>query len=196
MHVTQGTAANNDYAQVIAPTLEALAGEDVLVAVTTGGRPLDTLPPLPANARAAKSTCHMTNCCPAPTFSSPTAGTAESNTPCATGYRSPPPAARRTNPKWARAWHGPVPVCACGLSGRLPKHLRRAILAVLREPRYRQAPNASPLKCAHPAGSPPSSTSSTSTSAHLVTLPRRLSQHPPARSSRSCSASNAMPNRA
>ena len=54
IHVTQGTAANKDYAQVIAPTLEALAGEGVLVAVATGGRPLDTLPPLPANARAAE----------------------------------------------------------------------------------------------------------------------------------------------
>ena len=53
VHVTQGTIANVDYGQVIAPTLRALAGEDVLVVVSTGGRPLDTLPPLPANARAA-----------------------------------------------------------------------------------------------------------------------------------------------
>jgi MGT family glycosyltransferase len=54
VHVTQGTIANRDYRQVIAPTLEALAGEDVLVVVATGGRPVDTLPPLPANARAAE----------------------------------------------------------------------------------------------------------------------------------------------
>jgi UDP:flavonoid glycosyltransferase YjiC (YdhE family) len=40
-------------AQAIAPTLLALAGDDVLVVVATGGRPLDTLPPLPANAQAA-----------------------------------------------------------------------------------------------------------------------------------------------
>lgn len=53
VHVTQGTVANVDYRQAIAPTLEALAGEDVLVVVSTGGRPLDTLPPLPENARAA-----------------------------------------------------------------------------------------------------------------------------------------------
>ena len=53
VHVTQGTVANTDYEQLIAPTLRALADEDVLVAVTTGGRPLDTLPPLPPNARAA-----------------------------------------------------------------------------------------------------------------------------------------------
>ncbi len=53
VHVTQGTVANMDYGQAIAPTLQALAGEDVLVVVSTGGRPLDTLPPLPENARAA-----------------------------------------------------------------------------------------------------------------------------------------------
>jgi hypothetical protein len=53
VHVTQGTIANIDYGQAIAPTLRALAEEDVLVVVTTGGRPLDTLPTLRANARAA-----------------------------------------------------------------------------------------------------------------------------------------------
>jgi UDP:flavonoid glycosyltransferase YjiC (YdhE family) len=54
IHVTQGTIANKDFGQLVGPTLEALAGDDVLVVVTTGGRPLDTLPPLPANARAAE----------------------------------------------------------------------------------------------------------------------------------------------
>jgi UDP:flavonoid glycosyltransferase YjiC (YdhE family) len=53
VHVTQGTVANVDYRQAIAPTLRALADEDVLVVVSTGGRPLDTLPPLPENACAA-----------------------------------------------------------------------------------------------------------------------------------------------
>ncbi len=53
IHVTQGTVANTDYDQVIAPALRALADDDVLIVVATGGRPLDTLPPLPANARAA-----------------------------------------------------------------------------------------------------------------------------------------------
>jgi UDP:flavonoid glycosyltransferase YjiC (YdhE family) len=53
IHVTQGTVANTDYDQVIAPALRALADDDVLVVVATGGRPLDTLPPLPANARVA-----------------------------------------------------------------------------------------------------------------------------------------------
>jgi MGT family glycosyltransferase len=54
VHVTQGTLANTDYGQAIAPTLKGLAEENVLVVVATGGRPLDTLPPLPANARAAE----------------------------------------------------------------------------------------------------------------------------------------------
>lgn len=53
VHVTQGTVANADYEQLIAPTLRALADDDVLVVVSTGGRPVETLPPLPPNARAA-----------------------------------------------------------------------------------------------------------------------------------------------
>jgi UDP:flavonoid glycosyltransferase YjiC (YdhE family) len=54
--VTQGTVANRDLAQVIAPTLAALADEpDVLVLATTGGRPVEAIPgPIPANARLAK----------------------------------------------------------------------------------------------------------------------------------------------
>ena len=54
VHVTQGTIANRDYRQIIAPTLTAMAEQDVLVVVSTGGRPLEGLPDLPANARAAE----------------------------------------------------------------------------------------------------------------------------------------------
>jgi UDP:flavonoid glycosyltransferase YjiC (YdhE family) len=54
VHLTQGTAANNDYGQLIKPALDGLADEDVLIAVATGGRPVESLPPLPANARAAE----------------------------------------------------------------------------------------------------------------------------------------------
>ncbi|GAA1830390.1 glycosyltransferase [Pseudonocardia ailaonensis] len=54
VHVTQGTVGNKDFGQLVAPTLDALATEDVLVVVTAGGRPLDSLPPLPPNARAAE----------------------------------------------------------------------------------------------------------------------------------------------
>jgi MGT family glycosyltransferase len=52
IHVTQGTQANIDFSELIGPALEALADEPVQVLVTAGGRPIDTLPPLPANARA------------------------------------------------------------------------------------------------------------------------------------------------
>jgi len=52
IHVTQGTVAT-DPAQLILPTLEALANEDVMVVATTGGRSVDELGPIPANARVA-----------------------------------------------------------------------------------------------------------------------------------------------
>ncbi|ABI91785.1 glycosyltransferase, MGT family protein [Burkholderia ambifaria AMMD] len=53
--VTQGTVANHDFRVLVAPALEALAHEpDLLVVVSTGGRPVDTVPgPIPANARVA-----------------------------------------------------------------------------------------------------------------------------------------------
>ena len=51
--VTQGTIANRDFGQVIAPALVALGGrEDVTVIVTTGGQPAEAIPvAIPANAR-------------------------------------------------------------------------------------------------------------------------------------------------
>lgn len=55
VHVTQGTIANTDFTQLVLPTVTALASADVLVVVTTGGRPLDALPrDLPANVRVAE----------------------------------------------------------------------------------------------------------------------------------------------
>jgi UDP:flavonoid glycosyltransferase YjiC (YdhE family) len=52
VHVTQGTSAT-DSDQLIVPALQALAGEDVLVVATTGGKPVESvkLDPLPANVR-------------------------------------------------------------------------------------------------------------------------------------------------
>lgn len=59
VHVSQGTIANRDYSQLIEPTITGLAGEDVLVVVSTGGRPADTLPsPLPKNVRVASYLPH------------------------------------------------------------------------------------------------------------------------------------------
>ena len=54
--VTQGTLANHDLGEVIAPTLAALAGRrDLLVLATTGGRSPDSIPgPIPDNARVAE----------------------------------------------------------------------------------------------------------------------------------------------
>jgi MGT family glycosyltransferase len=54
VHLTQGTIANSDFGQLIKPALEGLADEDVLIAVATGGRPIELLPPLPTNAQAAE----------------------------------------------------------------------------------------------------------------------------------------------
>lgn len=52
VHVTQGTIANQDFGQLLIPTIQALAGEDVLVVATTGGRPLSDMDiPLPDNVR-------------------------------------------------------------------------------------------------------------------------------------------------
>jgi MGT family glycosyltransferase len=54
VHVTQGTIDNIDFGRLVRPTLDALADRDVLVAVATGGRPIEELGPLPPNARAAE----------------------------------------------------------------------------------------------------------------------------------------------
>lgn len=53
--VTQGTVSNHNFGQLIEPTLEALANEpDLLVVVTTGGRPVDAISgPIPDNVRLA-----------------------------------------------------------------------------------------------------------------------------------------------
>ena len=138
IHVTQGTVANIDYTQTIAPTLRALADDDVLVVVATGGRPLDTLPPLPANARAAtylpydellpRTAVYVTN----------------------GGYGGVQYALRYGVPVVATGGKEDKPeigarVAWSGVGRRIrserptPRALRRDILAVLNQPRYRQA---------------------------------------------------------
>ncbi|GAA4982286.1 glycosyltransferase [Kineococcus glutinatus] len=59
VHVTQGTTDNADPTRLLAPAITALAGEDVLVVATTGGRPVAELltalgGELPANARVGE----------------------------------------------------------------------------------------------------------------------------------------------
>ncbi len=138
VHVTQGTVANMDYGQAIAPTLRGLADDDVLVVVSTGGRPVDTLPPLPANARAAmylpydellpKTSVFVTN----------------------GGYGGVQYALRYGVPIVATGGKEDKPevgarVAWSGVGRRIrserpsPRALRRDILAVLNQPRYREA---------------------------------------------------------
>jgi UDP:flavonoid glycosyltransferase YjiC (YdhE family) len=138
VHVTQGTLANVDYGQVIAPTLEALARQDVLVVVATGGRAVDTLPPLPTNARAAeflpydellpRTSVYVTN----------------------GGFGGVQYALRYGVPIVATGGKEDKPevgarVAWTGVGRRIrsehptPRALRRDILAVLNHPRYRQA---------------------------------------------------------
>jgi UDP:flavonoid glycosyltransferase YjiC (YdhE family) len=138
IHVTQGTFANTDFEQLIAPTLRALADQDVLVVVTTGGRPLNTLPALPANARAAtylpydellpRTSVYVTN----------------------GGYGGVQCALRHGVPIVATGGKEDKPevgarVAWSGAGRRIrterpsPRALRRDILAVLNQPRYRQA---------------------------------------------------------
>ncbi|MEU4247596.1 glycosyltransferase [Amycolatopsis sp. NPDC026612] len=52
VHVTQGTIANDDLGRLVEPTIDALAGEDVLVVATTCGGKLRP-GPLPENVRVA-----------------------------------------------------------------------------------------------------------------------------------------------
>lgn len=59
VHVTQGTIDNADLGRLLEPTIDALAGEDVLVVATTGGRPVEQITmPLPANVRVAEYLPH------------------------------------------------------------------------------------------------------------------------------------------
>lgn len=54
VHVTQGTVANRDFGDLLLPTIRGLAGDDVWVVASTGGRPVAELDAdLPPNARVA-----------------------------------------------------------------------------------------------------------------------------------------------
>jgi len=138
IHVTQGTVANTDYDQVIAPALRALADDDVLVVITTGGRSVSTLAALPPNARAAtylpydellpRTSVFVTN----------------------GGYGGVQHALRYGVPIVATGGKEDKPevgarIAWSGVGRRIrserptPRALRRDILAVLNQPRYRQA---------------------------------------------------------
>ncbi|MEV6850451.1 nucleotide disphospho-sugar-binding domain-containing protein [Actinoplanes sp. NPDC051411] len=138
VHLTQGTLANRDFGQLVGPALDALADEDVLIVVATGGRPLTTLPPLPANARAAeylpydellpKTDVYVTN----------------------GGYGGVQQALRHGVPIVAAGRHEDKPeviarIAWSGVGRRIrsanprPAAVRRHVRAVLNDDRYRQA---------------------------------------------------------
>ncbi|MFQ4149913.1 nucleotide disphospho-sugar-binding domain-containing protein [Arthrobacter sp. LAPM80] len=54
VHVSQGTVANLDFSELIMPTMAALSGQELLVVVSTGHRPVSELGALPGNVRAAE----------------------------------------------------------------------------------------------------------------------------------------------
>lgn len=54
VHVTQGTVANTDFGLLVRPTIDGLADRDVLVVVSTGGRPVEDVGPVPANVRVER----------------------------------------------------------------------------------------------------------------------------------------------
>lgn len=55
VHVTQGTLDNVDLSKVVQPTISALADQDLLIVVATGGRPVGELRvALPGNVRVAE----------------------------------------------------------------------------------------------------------------------------------------------
>jgi len=59
VHVTQGTLDNADLGRLLRPTVDALAGDDLLVVATTGGPDPDPLRPgLPANVRLERFLPH------------------------------------------------------------------------------------------------------------------------------------------
>ena len=59
VHVTQGTLDNADLGRLVAPTIEALGGEDVIVVATTGGRDMSELKMrLPMNTFVAEYIPH------------------------------------------------------------------------------------------------------------------------------------------
>jgi MGT family glycosyltransferase len=53
VYVSQGTTANRNFDRLVLPTLAALADDDVLVVVSTGGRSVESLGDVPSNARVA-----------------------------------------------------------------------------------------------------------------------------------------------
>jgi len=138
VHVSQGTVANDDPDQLIRPTIQALAGEDVVLVVTTGGRPVADLGPLPENVRASE---YLPYDRLFPRLAAFVTNGGYGGLHYALEHGVPIVAAGRTEDKvetTARvAWSG------AGINLRThrpsPKAVREAVRRVLAEPRYRHA---------------------------------------------------------
>jgi UDP:flavonoid glycosyltransferase YjiC (YdhE family) len=134
IHVTQGTVAT-DPSQLILPTLEALAGEEVLVVATTGGRSVDALGRVPANARVA-TFLPYTELLPRTQVMITNGGFGGVQLALAHGIPVIAAGGSEDKPEVAArvAWTG------AGLDLRTatpsPARLRAAVRTVLREPRY------------------------------------------------------------
>ncbi|BDI21781.1 nucleotide disphospho-sugar-binding domain-containing protein [Herbiconiux sp. L3-i23] len=143
VHVTQGTIDNLDFERLVAPTIRALAGEDVLVVATTGGRDVEPLlaafgGDLPANARIGRFLPYgeLLPRCSVLVTNGGFGGVQQ-----ALGFGVPLVVAGATEDKpevAARvAWSG------AGIELRTgdpkPERIRRAVLALLADPAYRAA---------------------------------------------------------
>ncbi|WP_345752175.1 glycosyltransferase [Microbacterium rhizophilus] len=138
VHVSQGTVANNDLDQLVRPTIDALADEDVLLVIATGGRPVAGLGPLPANVRAAE---YLPYDDLFPKLAAFVSNGGYGGLHFALRHGVPIVAAGTTEDKMettARvAWSG----TGINLKTRSPKPaaVRRAVRRVLGDPRYREA---------------------------------------------------------
>lgn len=141
VHVTQGTMANVDLSQLIAPTLRALAHEDVLVVASTGGQSTDALPSLlggslPDNVRVAEFLPYA-QLLPKIDVMVTNGGFGGVQRALAYGLPLVVAGATEDKPEVAArvAWSG------AGLNLRTarptPARLRRAVRAALHDPRYR-----------------------------------------------------------
>lgn len=137
VHVTQGTETTGPE-QLIEPTIRALAGEEVLLVVTTGGRPVAdvAIDPLPENVRIEPFLPHY-HLLPYVDVMVTNAGYGGTQTALANGV--PLVAAGRTEEKpevCARiAWSG------AGINLKTnrprPEQVRTAVREILANPRYR-----------------------------------------------------------
>jgi MGT family glycosyltransferase len=138
IHVTQGTVAT-EADDLIVPTLQALADEDVLVVAATGGQPIETikLDPLPANARIERFIpyYHLL-----PHVDVMVTNGGYNGVQAALAYGVPLVAAGQTEEKpeiCARIeWSG----VGINLKTKMPKptQLKNAVKKILAEPHYRQ----------------------------------------------------------